>query len=51
MTSVDRAIIERRLAGMIESLRTLEPVEAMTLEDYEADLGDYIGAIEEYVEG
>ncbi len=38
MTSVDRAIMERRLAGMTGSLRALEPVEAMTLKDYEADL-------------
>ena len=38
MTPLDRAIIERKSGIIVESLKALEPVEKMSLEQYEADL-------------
>ncbi len=38
MTPLDRAIIERKLGVMVESLKALEPAERMTLEEYETNL-------------
>ena len=38
MTPVDAAIIKRKLAVIVENIRTLEPIKGMSREDYIGDV-------------